>query len=162
VVGYSAQPYPGPFRRQAPSQGKPRVRASPDTPECERFDRLWFTDYTLRMFELKQTDVFRTWFAALRDERAVAAIASRLDRLAFGHTGDVKPVGKGVSELRIHYGPGYRVYYKRRGAAIYLLLCGGSKASQARDIQAALQLADEWSEHDQETERLRPGAAPEV
>ena len=65
------------------------------------------------MIELKQTEVFRKWFATLRDERATVAIASRLDRLAFGHAGDSKPVGSGVSELRIHYGPGYRVYFQR-------------------------------------------------
>ncbi len=66
--------------------------------------------------------------------------------MAFGHAGDVEPVGKGVSELRIHYGPGYRVYFQRRGTAIIVLLCGGDKGSQARDIKTALRLADEWSE----------------
>nr|WP_011666377.1 type II toxin-antitoxin system RelE/ParE family toxin [Bordetella pertussis]WNV60319.1 hypothetical protein [Bordetella pertussis]BAF33452.1 hypothetical protein XF1597 [Bordetella pertussis] len=98
------------------------------------------------MIELKQTETFRKWFAKLRDERAATAIASRLDRLAFGHAGDVEPVGKGVSELRIHYGPGYRVYFQRRGETIIVLLCGGDKGSQARDIKTALRLADEWSE----------------
>ena len=82
----------------------------------------------------------------LRSERAVTAIVSRLDRLAFGHAGDAEPVGKGVSELRIHYGPGYRVYFQRRGNTIIVLLCGGDKGSQARDIKTALRLADEWSE----------------
>lgn len=78
--------------------------------------------------------------------RARSAIASRLDRLAFGHVGDAEPVGKGVSELRINYGPGYRVYFQRRGDTIYLLLCGGDKGSQARDIKTALHLSEQWSE----------------
>jgi putative addiction module killer protein len=98
------------------------------------------------MIELKQTEVFRKWRVNLKDGRARAAIASRLDRLAFGLVGDAKSVGKGVSELRIHYGPGYRVYFKQRGNTIIILLCGGDKGSQVRDINAALRLADEWSE----------------
>jgi putative addiction module killer protein len=98
------------------------------------------------MFELKQTETFGKWFAKLRDERAVTAITSRLDRLAFGHAGDAEPVGSGVSELRIHYGPGYRVYFQRRGNTIIVLLCGGDKGSQERDIKTALRLANEWSE----------------
>jgi len=97
------------------------------------------------MIALEQTETFRKWFAKLRDERAMTAIASRLDRLVFGHAGDVEPVGNGVSELRIHYGPGYRVYFQRRGDTIIILLCGGDKGSQARDIKTALRLADEWS-----------------
>lgn len=98
------------------------------------------------MIELKQTDTFRKWFTKLRDERAVTAIASRLDRLAFGHTGDAEPIGGGVSELRIHYGPGYRVYVQRCGNTIVVLLCGGDKGSQSRDIKTALRLAEEWRE----------------
>lgn len=98
------------------------------------------------MVELKQTETFRKWRTRLKDDRARAAIASRLSRLAFGHTGDVEPVGKGVSELRIHYGPGYRVYFQRRGDTIIVLLCGGDKDTQTRDIKNALRLANEWSE----------------
>ncbi len=98
------------------------------------------------MIRLRQTDTFRKWFAKLRDERAVTAIASRIDRLAFGHAGDAEPVGKGVSELRIHYGPGYRVYFQRRGDTIVVLLCGGDKSTQAKDIKTALLLAQEWSD----------------
>lgn len=98
------------------------------------------------MVELKQTETFRKWLAKLRDARATTAIASRLDRLAFGHAGDAAPVGCGVSELRIHYGPGYRVYFQRRGDTIIVLLSGGDKGSQARDIKNALRLANEWSE----------------
>jgi len=98
------------------------------------------------MIELKQTETFRKWRLRLRDVRAKAAIAARLDRLAFGHAGDVEPVGDGISELRIHYGPGYRVYFLRRGDTIVILLCGGDKSTQARDIKAAKRIADEWSE----------------
>jgi len=101
------------------------------------------------MLELKQTETFRKWRTALRDERARALIASRLDRLAFGHAGDAQPVGDGISELRIHHGPGYRVYFQRRGGTVIVLLCGGDKGSQARDITTAKRLAGEWSEpHD--------------
>lgn len=82
----------------------------------------------------------------LKDERARALIASRLDRLAFGHAGDAEPVGQGISELRFHYGPGYRVYFQKRGDTIIVLLCGGDKSTQAKDIKAAKRLADEWRE----------------
>lgn len=98
------------------------------------------------MIELKQTETFRKWRAKLKNERALAMIASRLDRLAFGNAGDVKAVGHGVSELRIDYGAGYRVYFQKRREAIIVLLCGGDKRTQGRDIQAAQRLAAEWSE----------------
>jgi len=96
------------------------------------------------MVEFKQTENFRKWRTRLKDERARALIASRLDRLAFGNVGDVKPVGQGISELRIDYGPGYRVYFLRRGGEIIILLCGGDKSTQASDIKTAKRLADEW------------------
>lgn len=95
------------------------------------------------MFELKQTETFRKWRTGLRDERARALIASRLDRLAYGHAGDASPVGEGISELRIHYGPGYRVYFQKRGKTLILLLCGGDKGSQAKDIKLAKRLLRE-------------------
>jgi putative addiction module killer protein len=98
------------------------------------------------MIEFRQTETFRRWRTRLKDLRIRALIASRLDRLAFGNAGDVKPVGSGISELRIDYGPGYRVYYKRRGNTITLLLCGGTKCTQANDIKTAKRLAEEWSE----------------
>ncbi|WP_105402497.1 MULTISPECIES: type II toxin-antitoxin system RelE/ParE family toxin [Neorhizobium] len=98
------------------------------------------------MFELKQTETFLKWRTRLKDERARALIASRLDRLAFGHAGDAAPVGEGVSELRIHHGPGYRIYFQQRGNVLIVLLCGGDKSSQAKDIKAAKRLAMEWSE----------------
>ena len=82
----------------------------------------------------------------LRDERARGLIASRLDRLAYGHIGDVEPVGQGISEIRIHYGPGYRIYFQRRGNTFIVLLCGGDKSTQSKDIKTAKRLASEWSE----------------
>ncbi len=98
------------------------------------------------MLEIKQTETFRKWRTKLKDERARAMIASRLDRLAFGHAGDVAPAGQGISELRIHYGPGYRVYFQQHGNTIIVLLCGGDKSTQAKDIKTAKRLASEWSE----------------
>ena len=98
------------------------------------------------LLELKQTETFRKWRLRLRDDRVRAMIASRLDRLAFGHAGDVAPVGQGVSELRIHYGPGYRIYFQRRGDTICVLLCGGDKSSQSKDIRNAQKLAMDWRE----------------
>lgn len=95
------------------------------------------------MKDLKQTETYRKWERRLKDRRAKALIAARVFRLACGLPGDVKPVGRGVSELRIHYGPGYRVYFQQRGSEIILLLCGGDKASQQKDIELAQRLASE-------------------
>lgn len=100
------------------------------------------------MIELKQTLTYEKWEARLRDKRAKTFIAARLMRLAEGLPGDVEPVGDGVSELRIHYGPGYRVYFQRRGNFLVVLLCGGDKSTQSRDIAAAKKLAKEWSDQD--------------
>jgi putative addiction module killer protein len=80
----------------------------------------------------------------LTDDRLLSAIAYRLGRLALGNAGDVKPVGKGISELRIDYGPGYRIYFQSRGSEIIVLLCGGDKSTQAKDIAAAKLLAKNW------------------
>lgn len=102
-------------------------------------------DYDLVVFEIKQTATFLTWERKLRDTRARAMIAARIFRLANGLPGDVSPVGQGISELRIHYGPGYRVYFQQRGNAIIVLLCGGDKHTQSRDIEVAKRLADDWS-----------------
>lgn len=95
------------------------------------------------MLELRETEAFSSWLRRLRDPTGRARIAARLRRLAFGHAGDVRPVGEGVSELRIPYGPGYRVYYVQRGPVLIFLLCGGDKQSQARDIEQAKRLAKE-------------------
>ncbi len=93
------------------------------------------------MIEVRQTAEFTDWMARLRDGRARAKIAARIDRLAMGNPGDVQPVGEGLSELRIHHGPGYRVYFVQRGAMLVVLLCGGDKSSQSADIRAARKLA---------------------
>jgi putative addiction module killer protein len=93
------------------------------------------------MIEIRQTEAFAAWQSGLRDLNAVARINIRIRRLSLGNPGDVRPVGAGVSELRIDYGPGYRVYFVRRGTAVILLLCGGDKRTQDRDIAAAKRLA---------------------
>jgi putative addiction module killer protein len=95
------------------------------------------------MIEIRQTDVFANWFRALRDRQARARIQVRIDRLQLGLPGDVKPVGEGVSELRIDYGPGYRVYFTKRGLELIILLAGGDKRTQDRDIKKAIQLAND-------------------
>jgi putative addiction module killer protein len=82
----------------------------------------------------------------LKDRQAMARIAARIDRLALGNPGDVKPVGSGISEMRIDYGPGYRVYFVQRGSAIVVILCGGDKRSQAADIKRAIKIAADWKE----------------
>lgn len=96
------------------------------------------------MTDIKQTDTFRKWESKLKDTRAKATIAARIFRLANGLPGDVQPVGQGVSELRIHYEPGYRVYFCRRGDEFILLLCGGNKSTQQNDIDTAHRLAKAW------------------
>jgi putative addiction module killer protein len=95
---------------------------------------------------LKRTRVFSEWLLALRDARAKDRIAARLRRLADGNAGQVRSVGEGVSELKIDYGPGYRVYFTRRDFEIALLLCGGDKSSQSKDIETAKMLAREYRE----------------
>jgi putative addiction module killer protein len=96
--------------------------------------------------EIRKTDVFAEWLDSLSDLPGRARIQARIERLAAGNPGDVAPVGEGVSELRISYGPGYRVYFKRRGQALVILLAGGDKNSQARDIKTALRLARDFSD----------------
>ncbi|MDF3856202.1 MULTISPECIES: type II toxin-antitoxin system RelE/ParE family toxin [Paracoccus] len=95
------------------------------------------------MIEIRQTDTFREWLLSLRDARAKQKIASRIQRLRFGNPGDVKPVGAGVSEMRINEGPGYRVYFVQRGSVLVVLLCGGTKRRQQADIEQAKRLAAE-------------------
>jgi putative addiction module killer protein len=95
------------------------------------------------MFEIRQTAVFSAWLSKLRDGRAKAKIAARIDRLALGNPGDVKPVGHGVSEMRVDHGPGYRVYFVRRARIVIVLLCGGDKSSQAGDIKTAMSMASQ-------------------
>lgn len=94
------------------------------------------------MIDLVKTETFDKWFRGLRDARAKVRIDARIERLANGNPGDARPVGSGVSELRIDYGPGYRVYFVQRGSVLIVLLCGGDKASQRRDIAKAIGLAE--------------------
>lgn len=93
------------------------------------------------MITIRETDTYSRWFSALRDRKARARIQIRIDRLQLGLFGDVKPVGEGVSELRIDYGPGYRVYFVQRGQELLILLAGGDKRTQEKDIKTALELA---------------------
>jgi len=96
--------------------------------------------------EIRKTALFAQWLDSLRDLQARARIQARIERLAAGNPGDVEPVGEGVSELRIDYGPGYRVYFKRRGRELIVLLAGSDKRSQAKDIKTALRLARNLTE----------------
>lgn len=93
--------------------------------------------------EIRQTEVFAHWLRGLHDRQARARIQVRIDRLQLGLLGDVKPVGEGVSELRVDFGPGYRVYFVRRGKELIILLAGGDKRTQDRDIKRAIELARE-------------------
>ena len=93
--------------------------------------------------EIRKTEIFVDWLDNLSDSRAKARIIARLDRMEMGNFGDVRPVGGGVNELRIHYGPGYRVYYTQRGPVVVVLLCGGNKKTQHADIAKAKRLAGE-------------------
>ena len=94
------------------------------------------------MTEIRQTAAFSNWLTRLRDHRAKAKIAARIDRLALGNPGDVAPVGEGIYELRIHYGPGYRIYFARHAKVLIVLLCGGDKSTQSKDIKQAQYLAE--------------------
>lgn len=96
------------------------------------------------MLEMIKTHVFDAWLRKLHDRQAVARIQARLDRLALGNFGIVSPVGAGVSELKIDYGPGYRVYFMQRGPVLIVLLCGGDKSTQKKDIKQAKGLATQW------------------
>ena len=98
------------------------------------------------MTEILKTSEFDLWLRSLKNREARSRILARIDRLAMGNAGDVKPVGSGVSEMRIDCGAGYRVYFTQRGSMLILLLCGGDKASQKRDIEKAIRFATEWKE----------------
>ena len=98
------------------------------------------------MYEVRQTEEFSRWFAGLRDATAKARVLTRIRRLSLGNPGDVKPVGAGISELRIDYGPGYRIYFIRSGSEVVVLVCGGDKSMQGEDIRRAKILAQELRE----------------
>ena len=104
-------------------------------------DKLYPSGYDQVMVEIRKTELFIEWLDGLRDIRARARILVRIERLAAGNPGDAQAVGEGVSELRIDYGPGYRVYYTKHGLEVVLLLAGGDKKTQTRDIKIALRLA---------------------
>ncbi|HAN26353.1 MULTISPECIES: type II toxin-antitoxin system RelE/ParE family toxin [Halieaceae] len=95
------------------------------------------------MYEVYKTDEFARWFKKLRDRQAKSRILARIDRLEQGHFGDVESVGDGVSELRVFYGPGYRIYFTRRSSVVVILLSGGDKSSQSKDIAKAKELAQQ-------------------
>jgi putative addiction module killer protein len=98
------------------------------------------------MVELIKSATFDAWLTGLQDAQTRVRILTRLDRLAIGNPGDVKPVGEGISEMRIDFGPGYRVYFMQRGQLVIVLLCGGDKSSQTRDIKLAKRIAAEWKD----------------
>ena len=98
------------------------------------------------MIEIIRSDTFDRWLRKLRDPQAKARVEMRVRRLSLGNAGDVRPVGDGLSEMRIDYGPGYRVYYLQQGSVLILLLCGGDKRTQQRDIERARTIAEEWNE----------------
>ena len=104
------------------------------------------TSYMPVMFEIRETDRFKTWLKNLKDRRAVIKIVARIRRIELGNLGDVKPVGENVSEMRIHYGPGYRIYFTRQGNRIIILLSAGTKKTQTQDIKAAMKMANEIKE----------------
>jgi putative addiction module killer protein len=98
------------------------------------------------MLQLFKSSAFEAWFDGLRDREVRARINARIRRLTLGNPGDVKPVGSGVSEMRIDYGPGYRIYFKQRGRLFAILLCGGDKRTQDADIERAIKIAADWKE----------------
>ena len=101
-------------------------------------------DYRLPMIEVVQSDTFSNWLSRLADRKARARIQARIERLASGNPGDVEPVGNGISEMKISYGPGYRVYFLQRGRFVVVLLCGGDKSTQRTDIKNAKLIAKDW------------------
>jgi len=100
-----------------------------------------YANYSSHKLEVRQTEIFAKWYEGLKDRRAKARIQARIDRVEMGNLGDAEPVGESVSELRIFYGPGYRVYFTQRDSVIVILLCGGDKSSQQADIARAKEIA---------------------
>ncbi len=98
------------------------------------------------MVEIIKSDTFDRWLRKLQDPQAKARIEMRIRRLGLGNAGDVKPIGDGLSEMRIDYGPGYRVYYLQKGVILVILLCGGDKRTQKKDIENAKRIAEDWND----------------
>lgn len=98
------------------------------------------------MIEIFVSDEFADWFEDLKDRQARVRIQARIDRASLGNLGDSSPVGDGISEMRVHYGPGYRVYFMQQGSKLIILLCGGDKGSQTKDIQKAKRIAKHWKD----------------
>jgi len=109
--------------------------------EGNNLDKVYPAGYNMDAIEVRETDVFKKWMKSLKDKTARSIINVRIRRLSMGNIGDAEPVGTGVSELRIDYGPGYRVYYTQVKGKIVVLLCGGDKSSQVRDIAKAKHIA---------------------
>jgi putative addiction module killer protein len=105
---------------------------------------MYLISYSVAMYEVAQTKEFRRWHRELRDSRAIARITSAIERLQRGLLGDYKSVGQGISEIRIPYGPGYRLYYTTRERRLIVLLCGGDKTTQKRDIKRAQKLKEDY------------------
>ena len=112
--------------------------------------------YSPSVYEIRRSATFDAWLTNLSDSNARARIAARIDRLAMGNPGDVKPVGAGVSELRVDYGPGYRVYYAQSDRIVFLLLCGGTKATQDADIKRAIEMNAARARQASEARRQKP------
>ena len=112
----------------------------------EALDKMYLTGYNRKELTVRETDIFKKWIRVLKDNLARSIINARIRRLSFGNIGDSEYVGSGVSELRVDYGPGYRVYYKRVKGKIIILLCGGDKSSQSRDIEKAKKIASRLEE----------------
>ena len=107
----------------------------------EELDKTYPSGYIACMLEVRKTAAFGKWLDGLRDTQARARIQARIERLTMGNPGDVRPVAEGVSELRVDFGPGYRIYFRRIGVRVLVLLAGGNKKSQVRDIKAALRIS---------------------
>lgn len=102
--------------------------------------------YNLIMKEIIRSETFSDWLLSLKDSRAKARVLARIDRMKAGNFGDSEPIGDGLCEAHIHYGPGYRVYFMQQGNVVVVLLCGGDKSSQSKDIKQAKQIAKAWKE----------------
>ena len=114
---------------------------------------MYVINYTANMKDIRRAEPYKKWFKKLNDKRAKARIYVRIERLAEGNPGDVEPIGEGCSEMRIDYGPGYRVYYKDTGKEIIVLLCGGDKSTQKSDIERAKEIARNYILEEEENEK---------